>query len=236
MDISRKSRKTSRKSRKTSRKSRKGSRKTSRKSRKGSRKTSRKSRKGSRKTSRKSRKGSRKGSRKTSRKSRKGSRKTSRKERKSPKKFSEMMKESDIQKKMYENIKKGIDIQTQVGKIIGNDEYYTKISNRDVFSIMERILNLNANELREKHFNRKTLADKFKDLPKNIKSKAKKYHYSPVQVKKAFDILIQYKRDSNPTYSSYNPFLDMKYRPIYRDVLENMIENEIASYSSDMGM
>ena len=135
---------------------------------------------------------------------------------------------------MFENIRKGIDIQNQVGKILGNDEYYTKISNREVYLIMERILNLNANELREKYFNRKTLAEKFKDLPKNIKSKSKIYHYSPVQVKKAFDIILQYKRDTNPLYLTYNPFLEMKYRPIYRDVLENIIENEKINYSDTL--
>ena len=136
------------------------------------------------------------------------------------------MKDPAVQEKMYDNLKQGFVVQKEVGKALRNDPDYTRVDNNRILSIIEKILNSVANELREKHFKRSTSAEKFKDLSQELKKNPTKPLFSLPNVKKAFNIVIEYKKDIHPSHSSYNPFIEIKYKEIYRNVFENMVLKE----------
>ena len=143
-----------------------------RKSKRVTRKTVRKdvrktSRKAVRKTSRKAvRKTSRKAVRKTLRKavrktSRKAARKTSRKVSKTIVKNTQNNQSKNIDNKLLKEMKASGDAMN----VLGNSKHKLFFIDKKFYLIgtIKKIINLCANVLREKHFNRKSLADKITD-------------------------------------------------------------------------
>jgi hypothetical protein len=230
-------------SRKASRKvphktSRKASRKVPRKtSRKVPRKTSRKaSRKVPRKTSRKvprktSRKASRKVSRKTSRKvSRKVTRKTSRKVPRKTQKGTELNIE-DSQNYLENRILKESNANKEALNALGESQQKLFFIDKTFYLIgtIKRIIGLSANVLREKHFNRKTQADKIDD-PEFDKYKVEPstVYFDRKNVRRAFEIILKFLRENPRIHSSYNPYLEIEYdnKDIYYNMYQNMIDKE----------
>jgi hypothetical protein len=196
-------------------------RKSKRVTRKTSRKATRKtSRKAARKTSRKAtRKTSRKAARKTSRKA---TRKTSRKATKTV-----ILKntQNNLENKLMNEMKASGDAMNA----LGNSKHKLFFIDKRFYLIgtIKKIINLCANVLREKHFNRKSLADKITD-PEFDKYKVSpsKIYFSKENVKRAFEIILKFLRENPGIHSSYNPYLEIKYKDVYYNMFQNMLDKE----------
>jgi len=185
-------------------------------------------RKSIRKTSRKvARKTSRKVARKTSRKV---ARKTSRKVARNKLIPDEM--ESKHFKKLDDNealkkIMAGMGLNDKVNKELGKPKLNLLLDTNEIIRIIDKILRLKANELSEKHFNRKTLADKLSDSDYNkYKSSPSVTYFYTTNIMKAFNIVLNHKIDQHPKYMTYNPYKDIDYDEIFVNVFENMLDKE----------
>ena len=100
----------------------------------------------------------------------------------------------------------------------------------ELIRAIKKIINLSGNVLREKHFNKKTLAEKITDQDfDRYKVSPSKIYFDKKNVKKAFEIMLTYLRE-NPGFGSYNVYLDLKYEDIYYNMFQNMIDKENKEY------
>jgi hypothetical protein len=140
---------------------------------------------------------------------------------KTPKKEKSLIMDYDL---VLDKVQKANFFMEKMSEALQNN---TKINDFKLMQFFIKILRLVANELNEKHFNRSTNSEKFRDLENTLKEKPISTLFSDKNIEKAFNIIKQYKIESHPIHSSYNPFLEIIYKPIYGYVFENMTKNEL---------
>jgi hypothetical protein len=121
----------------------------------------------------------------------------------------------------------GMNLNENVDKELGDPKLNLLLDTNEIVRIIDKILRLRANELSEKHFNRKTLADKLSDSDYNkYKSIPSVRYFSNTNIMKAFNIVLSNKIEHYPKYMTYNPYKDIEYDEIFVNVFENMLDKE----------
>ena len=138
----------------------------------------------------------------------------------------------DSQNYLKDRVIKEVKASNEAMNALGESKQKLFFINEKFYLIgtIKSIINLYANVLREKHFNRKTQADKIND-PEFDKYKVEPstIYFDRENVKRAFEITLNFLREYPGIVTKYNPYLEIEYddnKDIYYNMYQNMIDKE----------